>query len=119
MILMSAFGSRDTKSFSQISTAMYFNNQQSREHGLMILTGTQEACLTITMQCNVYAKLLVCGANDCLSFFQQHLGAFGPLKLKETNALEKLHKQAVIIEQLITLCVTKMEVTSPDESKLY
>ena len=53
-----------------------------------------------------------------LPVFLQHLGAFGPLKLKETNALEKLHKQAVIIEQLITLCITKMEITSPDESKL-
>ncbi|XP_072016151.1 rho family-interacting cell polarization regulator 2-like isoform X2 [Amphiura filiformis] len=50
-----------------------------------------------------------------IEYLLSHLGAFGPLKLKETNALEKLHKQAVIIEQLITLCVTKMEVTAPDE----
>ena len=48
----------------------------------------------------------------------QHLGAFGPLKLKETIALDKLQKQAVIIEQLIVLAVSGIHVTSADEGSV-
>lgn len=44
-----------------------------------------------------------------------HLGAFGPLKLKETIALDKLQKQAVIIEQLVMLSSSGKELCRADD----
>ncbi|XP_038053349.1 serine/arginine repetitive matrix protein 2-like [Patiria miniata] len=50
-----------------------------------------------------------------IEYLLSHLGAFGPLKLKETVALQKLKKQAVIIEQLLVLAVTSTPITRADD----
>ncbi|XP_022091870.1 uncharacterized protein LOC110979963 [Acanthaster planci] len=50
-----------------------------------------------------------------IEYLLSHLGAFGPLKLKETIALQKLKKQAVIIEQLVVLSVSSTPITRADD----
>ncbi|XP_033639059.1 serine/arginine repetitive matrix protein 2-like [Asterias rubens] len=50
-----------------------------------------------------------------IEYLLSHLGAFGPLKLKETIALQKLKKQAVVIEQLVILAVSTSPITRADD----
>ncbi|XP_071955554.1 rho family-interacting cell polarization regulator 2-like isoform X2 [Antedon mediterranea] len=49
-----------------------------------------------------------------IEYLLTHLGAFGPLKVKETIALEKLQKQASILSQLNLLVENKIKVTTPE-----
>ncbi|XP_071497199.1 rho family-interacting cell polarization regulator 2-like isoform X1 [Diadema antillarum] len=76
-----------------------------REEPLNLTTGSDSIDLTLTHHLMFIEYLL------------SHLGAFGPLKLKETIALDKLQKQAVIIEQLIVLAVSGVHVASADEGR--
>ncbi|XP_033101470.1 rho family-interacting cell polarization regulator 1-like [Anneissia japonica] len=50
-----------------------------------------------------------------IEYLLTHLGAFGPLKVKETIALEKLQKQASILLQLNTLVDKKTKVSTPED----